>query len=190
MHRQAVYGSGDFPFCGSVSHLCYKRLVFLFHSSYVSHFLHCLPSGENAPDADSGYSGRNGAVLCCGYFPQMGILALHIGMGISGRNFLADAEREDRYLCQKRRTLVDGAYGFGDFICRNLCACPYLPAAGSMLHDSQSRVGGMFCDFPDVAVHENTGQMPGDGFPGKIFLIHLHHAGHDLIRAYELALQP
>ena len=59
-----------------------------------------------------------------------------------------------------------------------------------MLHDSQSRVGGMFCDFPDVAVHENTGQMPGDGFPGKIFLIHLHHAGHDLIRTYELYGHP
>ena len=120
----------------------------------------------------------------------MGLLDLHIGMGISGRNYLADAERENRYICQKHRTLVDGAYGFGDFICRNLCACSYLPAAGSMLHDSQSRVSSMFFDFPDVAVHENTGQMQGDGFPGKIFLIHLHHAGHDLIRAYELHGHP
>lgn len=186
MYRQAVYGSGDFPLSGSVSHICHKRLVFLFHSSYVSHFLHCLPSGENAPDADSGYSGRNGAVLCCGYFPQMELLDLHIGMGISGRNYLADAEREDRYLCQKHWTLVDGANGFGNFICRNLCACPYLPAAGSMLYDSQSRVGGMLCDLSDVVVYENTGQMPGDGFHRQIFLIYLHHAGHDFIWAYEL----
>ena len=116
----------------------------------------------------------------------MGLLALHIGMGISGRNYLADAEREDRYLCQKHRTLVDRIYGFGDFVCRNLCVCPYLPAAGSMLYDSQSRVGGMLCDLSDVAVHENTGQMPGDGFPGKIFLIYLLHAGHDFIWSYEL----
>lgn len=116
----------------------------------------------------------------------MGLLALHIGMGISGRNYLADAEREDRYLCKKHRTLVEWIYGFGDFVCRNLCACSYLPAAGSMLYGSQGRVGGMLCDFPDVAVHENTGQMPGDGFPGKIFFLYLRHAGHDFIWAYEL----
>lgn len=124
--------------------------------------------------------------MCCGYFPQMELLDLHIGMGISGRNYLADAEREDRYLCQKHWTLVDGANGFGNFICRNLCACPYLPAAGSMLYDSQSRVGGMLCDLSDVVVYENTGQMPGDGFHRQIFLIYLHHAGHDFIWAYEL----
>ena len=59
-----------------------------------------------------------------------------------------------------------------------------------MLYGSQSRVGGMLCDSSDVAVHENTGQMPGDGFPGKIFFIHLRHAGHDFIRAYELHGHP
>ena len=48
----------------------------------------------------------------------------------------------------------------------------------------------MLCDFPDVAVHENTGQMPGDGFPGKIFVIYLRRAGHDFIWAYELHGHP
>ena len=59
-----------------------------------------------------------------------------------------------------------------------------------MLYDSQSRVGGMLCDLSDVAVYENTGQMPGDGFHRQIFLIYLHHAGHDFIWAYELYGHP
>ena len=190
MHRQAVYGGRDSPLCGSVSHLCHKRLVFLFHSYSVSDFLHSLPSGKNAPDADSGYSGRNGVVLRGRYFPPMGLLALHIGLGIPGRYFLGDAEREDGYLCKGSRTLVEGAYGFRNFICRNLCARPYVPAAGSMLHDSQSHVGGILCHSCNVAVYESAGQMPGDGFLREIFFIYLRHAGHDFIWAYELHGNP
>lgn len=75
----------------SVLRFCIPPLLqtagFSFPFFFCILFLHSLPSGKNVPDADSGYSGRNGAVLCCGYFPQMGILALHIGMGISSRNF-------------------------------------------------------------------------------------------------------
>ena len=48
----------------------------------------------------------------------------------------------------------------------------------------------MLCDLSDVAVYENTGQMPGDGFHRQIFLIYLRHAGHDFIWAYELYGHP
>ena len=48
----------------------------------------------------------------------------------------------------------------------------------------------MLCDFPDVAVHEGTGQMSGDGFLRQIFFIYLRHAGHDFIWAYELHEHP
>lgn len=183
--RETVYSGRNSEIHCDESDAGKQRLVFLLYSYAVSAVLAGTYRGEKSNVANGGNRRMSDIVLRSRYCSEMGVLDLCISAGIFCRDDLSETTRQNRSLYGKKRALRIQSAASHSIVWGKLSVFSYVQTAGmgvhKLPHSFRVSVSGS-CGTADA---EAAGLLWSDKVFGEILAVHLCHAGHGNVWAYQ-----